>query len=115
MLLHWGTEYLEKLLPSHLRQRIKEPRCDSNLETSDGVAPIPFLNAVTEETMAEIPLIGNRLSRRKLRKFLTEEENLNIQVSSVHPRLLTLDSDQITVWQNPQGNNCQCQFCACNV
>lgn len=80
-MLHWGTEYLEKVLPSHLQARIKETRCDPHLDTLPGIPPVPFVNALTGELVAEFPMQGiNRISRMKLRRFLTQGENLNIQV-----------------------------------
>lgn len=81
MLVHWGAEYLDKLLPSHLQARVKEFRCDPFLETSADIPPVPYVNALTGEKMAEIPMAGiNRVSRMKLRQFLTHGENLSIQV-----------------------------------
>jgi hypothetical protein len=81
MLLHWGAEYLERVLPAHLQARIKEPRCDPHLDTSASLPPVPYVNALTGQLMAEIPVAGvNRVSRMKLRRFLTQGENLNIQV-----------------------------------
>ena len=85
MLLHWGAEYLENVLASNLKERIKEIRCDPRLERLGNIPPIPFINAGTGETMAQIPMAGNRISRRKLRKFLTEGENLNIQAGHAQP------------------------------
>ncbi|KAM3067369.1 hypothetical protein ACMFMF_009860 [Clarireedia jacksonii] len=80
MLLHWGTEYLEKLLPAHLRDRMSEPRCDPNLDTSSNVPPVPYVNALTGNLIAQIPMQGlNRVSRMKLRRFLTQGESLKIQ------------------------------------
>lgn len=84
MLLHWGAEFFEKLLPDHLRERIKEIRCDPYLDTTAPLPPVPFVNALTGEITAQIPLSNtNRVSRKKLRRFLTEGEDINIFVSPV--------------------------------
>lgn len=79
MLLHWGTEHLENILPEHLRRRIKEPRVDPFYEM---VNPLQHINAETGEVIATIKSgVITRVSRRKLRRFLTEGENLDIKVS----------------------------------
>ena len=79
MLLHWASEYLEKVLPDHLKARIKEPHVDPSHEMVD---PVPYLNGETGEVMSSIPSdVITRVSRKKLRKFLTEGEDLNIIVS----------------------------------
>jgi hypothetical protein len=86
MLLHWGAEYLERLLPPHLQARIKEPRCNPHLDAGAKIPPVPFVNALTGNVMAEIPIEGmsvNRISRMKLRRFLTEGEDLDIRVRRV--------------------------------
>ena len=84
MLLHWGAEYLEKVLPPHLQARVKEPRCDPHLDTGTSVPPVPFVDAHTGETIIGIPIEGlNRVSRMKLRRFLMDGETLNVQVSKV--------------------------------
>lgn len=70
---------MHKTLPPHLQARMKEPRVDPSHEM---VEAIPYFNATTGEIIKRIPTgVINRVSRRKLRKFLSEEEDLNIQVS----------------------------------
>ena len=82
MLLHWGTEYFEKLLPHHLQQRIKEFRVDPHIEMG---APVPYMKADTGEIMknVETPTIS-RVSRKKIRKILTEGARLDIRVCWRH-------------------------------
>lgn len=81
MLLHWGAEYLEKILPLHLLARIKETRCDPHLDTQANVTPIPYVDAYSGKLIAEVPMEGiNRVSRAKLRRFLTQGQDLSIQV-----------------------------------
>jgi ribosomal protein L21E len=78
MLLHWATQHLENLLPAHLKARIKEPRVDPNYEMTD---PIPYFNGKTGEIIGKIPTdVITRVSRKKMRRFLTEGEDLNIHV-----------------------------------
>lgn len=84
MLLHWGAEHLKKLLPPHLvPDLMRAIRCDPNInENAAGTGKVPFVNALTGEVVAEIPMQGvNRVSRMKLRRFLTVGQDLNIQVS----------------------------------
>lgn len=79
MLLHWGTSYLENVLPEHLRSRIKEPRVDPSCEMAD--RPIPYFNAITGEIIGRVPGdVITRVSRKKLRRFLVDGENLDIEV-----------------------------------
>ena len=78
MLLHWGTEALLNVLPPHLQARIKEPRVDPYYEMTN---PIPYINGKTGEVLARIPTdVIARVSRKKLRRFLTEGEDLSIKV-----------------------------------
>lgn len=82
MLLHWGQEYLTKLLPAHLVPRLSEIRCDPGLtENGDSLRGVPYVDAFSGDMIAEIPMQGvHRVSRMKLRRFLTDGRNLNIQV-----------------------------------
>lgn len=78
MLLHWAAEYFEKLLPEHLLKRQKEARVDPKI---DGVTSVPYLNAETGEIVKNIDLpSAERVSRNKIRKLLTEGEDLDIEV-----------------------------------
>lgn len=80
MLLHWATDDLLSLLPEHLKSRIKEARVDPHQEMVD---PVPYINASTGEVTNTIPTpVITRVSRRKLRKLLTEGEGLNIKACS---------------------------------
>lgn len=84
MLLHWGQEYLANMLPAHLVSRLREIRCDPELtENERSLRGVPYVDALTGELIAEIPMQGvNRVSRMKLRRFLTYGQNLNIKVKS---------------------------------
>ena len=97
MLLHWGAEYLEKVLPPHLQARIKELRCDPTLDTSKGIAPVPYVDALSGKVLASIPLAGgNRVSRMKIRRFLTRGENLNIQFGKTAEKM-NVEGDSVSV------------------
>lgn len=88
MLLHWGTEYFEKLLPEHLLKRTREARVDP---TIDGLTLVPYLNAETGEIIKNIELpTVNRVSRKKVRRLLTEGQDLHIKV-----RCLLLTDSQL--------------------
>lgn len=70
---------MHKTLPPHLQARMKEPRVDPSHEMID---PIPYFNAATGEILHGVPTdVINRVSRRKLRRFLSEGQDLDIQVS----------------------------------
>lgn len=89
MLLHWGTEHLEAVLPDHLKARIGEPQVDPNNKVW---APLPYINGKTGELIGEVPTkVISRLSRRKLRRFLTKGENLNIEYDK---RLSSVSTDK---------------------
>ncbi|KAL8897693.1 MAG: hypothetical protein Q9192_002447 [Flavoplaca navasiana] len=97
MLLHWGAEYLERILPSHLQARIQEPRCDPHLDTLTSTQPVPYVDAFTGKILAGVPMDGiNRVSRMKLRRFLTQGENLNIRFGKNLERI-SVDSDSVRV------------------
>lgn len=90
MLLHWGTEHLETLLPDHLKERIREPRVDPALEA---MAPTPYINGKTGEIIGTVPTKTiTRLSRKKLRRFFTEGENLNVEYNKI---LATINTDKV--------------------
>ena len=95
MLLHWGYEYLHKVLPSHLQARIKEPRVDPTEDMND---PIPYLDAISGEVIKYVPTsLINRVSRRKLRRFLTEGEDLNIVFGKKMQRIELVGDEQVEV------------------
>jgi hypothetical protein len=87
MLLHWGGEYLRKVLPPELAARLREVTVDTNYEWGDNEA-FPHLDAHTGEIVryAQMPVM-TRVSRKRLRRFLSENQDLNIQVElpSVKP------------------------------
>lgn len=77
MLLHWGTEHLEAVLPDHLKARMREPQVDPH---NSVWAPTPYVNGKTGELIGEVPTkVISRVSRRKLRRLLANGENLNIE------------------------------------
>ncbi|KAK2614016.1 hypothetical protein N8I77_000877 [Diaporthe amygdali] len=98
MLLHWGQEYLIKLLPDHLVTHLREVRCDPRLNDHDAsLKGVPFVDAFTGDVIAEIPMQGvNRVSRMKLRRFLTEGQNLNIEFGKTISHLSVCPQGNVT-------------------
>ncbi|KAK3645381.1 hypothetical protein LTR56_009108 [Elasticomyces elasticus] len=95
MLLHWGTQFLENVLPEHLRKRIKEPRVDPHCEMAE--LPVPHFNGATGEIIARVSSdVITRVSRKKLRRFLTEGEDLEIEYGKTLRRV-TVDSRGVSV------------------
>lgn len=80
MVLHWGTEYFEKLLPDHLLSRIEETRVDPSI---DALSSVPQIKADTGAVMYAIPMpVANRVSRAKVRKLLLND-GLDIKVGDL--------------------------------
>jgi hypothetical protein len=79
MLLHWGEEYLRKVLPDFLAANLVEITVDTNYPWGPG-EKYPHLDAETGEIVrwVEMPTI-TRVSRKRLRRFLSQQ-GLNIQV-----------------------------------
>ncbi|WPH01317.1 putative monooxygenase, protein [Acrodontium crateriforme] len=98
MLLHWGDEYLKKVLPDFLVDRIKESRCNPHLEDATVAGKrVPFVDALSGLVLAEVPMEGvNRISRMKLRKFLTGDQTLNIQFQKLVQNV-TVENESVTV------------------
>lgn len=91
MLLHWGTEYLENVLPGHLQARMKEIRVDPRCEMTE---PIPHLDSFSGQVLKRVPTpVINRVSRKKIRKFLMEGEDLNIHFGKRLQRIEVRDKD----------------------
>ena len=80
MLLHWGEEYLKKVLPDALAARLREVTVDPHYPWKEHEA-FPHLDADTGEIVRWVtsPVI-TRVSRKRLRRFLSENQNLHIQV-----------------------------------
>ena len=80
MLLHWGQEHLEQLLPPDLKARVKQTRVNPAHEMTQ---PIPHVNGKTGEVLFQVqtPSI-NRVSRKKLREFFTKGQNIKIEVGT---------------------------------
>ena len=82
MLLHWGGKYLEQMLLPDMQARIDEPRVDNFYDWVQG-QPVVNMNGKTGEVILRVK--GDdllvRVSRRKLREFLSE--GLDIRVRSL--------------------------------
>jgi hypothetical protein len=77
MTLHWGQAYINKCIPPELQARFNEVNCDPFYGDQD--LTLPHYNGKTGEKLFASP--GERpvrISRRKLRNFLSE--GLDIQV-----------------------------------
>lgn len=79
--LHWALPLLESLLPPNLAPRICEAYVDSSLDWSQPpLDRMRMYNGLTGEIMKDIPIKGQivRVSRRKLRMFLTEGVDVKV-------------------------------------
>ncbi|RVX72410.1 hypothetical protein B0A52_03598 [Exophiala mesophila] len=91
MLLHWGKEFLMSILPPELQARFDETLADPWYKGGDG---IPHVNGATGEVLGRVVMPGLvRVSRKKMRNFLTSDGRLNI---SFGKRLVTVESDGTT-------------------
>ena len=80
MLLHWGDEYLRKVLPDDLAARLQEISVDPHyyLKPNEGM---PHLDADTGEIVRYVRMPAMmRVSRKRLRGFLSQNQELNIRV-----------------------------------
>lgn len=83
MFLHWGDEYLRKLIPKDLESRMHEARVDPHYDFKPN-DKYPNLDADTGEVVRWVQMpVMVRLSRKRLRAFLTEGQNLNIKVEHI--------------------------------
>ncbi|KEF61158.1 uncharacterized protein A1O9_02723 [Exophiala aquamarina CBS 119918] len=81
MLLHWGKDFLMRTLPEDLQIRFGETLVDPRYNGAEDV-PIPHINGQTGEVMARIAMPALvRVSRKKLRNWLTSKRDLNIMAS----------------------------------
>ena len=85
MLLHWGKEFLMSILPPELQARFDETLADPWYKGGDG---IPHVNGATGEVLGRVVMPGLvRVSRKKMRNFLTSDGRLNISVSFQMPHI----------------------------
>ncbi|KAK4893287.1 hypothetical protein LTR27_008410 [Elasticomyces elasticus] len=77
MMLHWGKDWLFRSLPPDLQDRFAETLCDPSYQ---GTQPIPHVNGQTGDVISTVEVPGLvRVSRKKLRNFLSSKRDLNIQ------------------------------------
>lgn len=80
MLLHWGKDFLFRNLPEDVQLRFDEALVDPTYKGMDKFA-VPHVNGETGEVMARVAMPGMvRVSRKKLRNFLTAKRDLDISV-----------------------------------
>lgn len=92
--IHWSLPLLEKLLPADLFSRLRETQNDPFYEPQDSDL-LQMYSGKSGEVLKALPM-GKiiRVSRRKLRKFLTE--GIDVQVKqqrtkfSIHYILMTV-------------------------
>lgn len=77
MNLHWGGEYLDRVLSPELRARLKECNCDPFYDRVDNTYTV--CNGRTGEVILAMQgVLPRRVSRRKLKALLSE--GIDIQV-----------------------------------
>ena len=94
MLLHWGAQYLLSNLPADMQARISEPEVDNFYNWSGG-GPFVHMNGKTGEIILRVsgddPVV--RVSRKKLRKFLSEGLDIRVYTPSHPQAALRLETD----------------------
>lgn len=74
MLIHWAMPLFEKLVPAHILKDLNGALCNPHLEFTDEIESLPCYNGVTGELLFSSPTPGSRrVSRRRLRKLLTQD------------------------------------------
>lgn len=97
MTLHWGQAYINKCIPAELQARFNEVSCDPFYGDQD--LTLPHYNGKTGEKLfamaGERPV---RISRRKLRSFLSEGLHVHVRRQLRGP---TVRADHLlpTVWE----------------
>jgi hypothetical protein len=78
MVLHWGVDHVNTLLPEDLLKRLPWIQCDPCYEHEHEHGPVPdirFLNAKTGALFSTVATKGmRRASRRKTQVFFSEGE-----------------------------------------
>lgn len=78
MTLHWGATYIAKCIPPELEARLNEICCDPFYGDRD--LTLPHYNGKTGEKLFAMPGENpRRISRRKLRNFLTEGIDVEVR------------------------------------
>ena len=86
MTLHWGSSFISKCIPPAMHTRLNEICCDPFYGDNDLTLPhynvtLPHYNGKTGEKLFDMPgEQPRRISRRKLRNFLSE--GINVQASN---------------------------------
>jgi hypothetical protein len=79
MTLHWGATYIAKCIPPELQARLNEICCDPFYGDRD--LTLPHYNGKTGEKLFAMPGENpRRISRRKLRNFLTEGIDVEVRM-----------------------------------
>ena len=90
MTIHWGAAFVNKCIPPELQVRFNEVNCDPFYGDED--LTLPHYNGKTGEKLFAMPGVRPvRVSRRKLRNFLSED--LDVHVS---PTVLRFPNSTLT-------------------
>jgi hypothetical protein len=77
MTLHWGSSFISKCIPPAMHERLNNICCDPFCGDND--LTLPHYNGQTGEKLFDMPgEQPRRISRRKLRNFLSE--GIDVQV-----------------------------------
>jgi hypothetical protein len=97
MSLHWGGEFLTKVLPPNLRDRLEEINTDPDHDFSSDSGFVQC-NGETGEAILVMPgVMPRRVSRRKLRTLMSE--GLDIEVCREISQFVRSCADSITLVQ----------------
>jgi hypothetical protein len=81
MTLHWGASFISKCIPPELIPKLNEGICCDPFYGEKDLT-LPHYNAQTGEKLFDMPgEEPRRISRRKLRNFLSQGINVNVRSS----------------------------------
>lgn len=78
MSLHWGGEFLTKVLPPSLRDRLDEINTDPDHDFSNDNGFIQCNGETGEVILVMAGVMPRRVSRRKLRSLTSEELDIEV-------------------------------------
>lgn len=82
MTLHWGSDHIQKCVPPDLYKNLNDICCDPHYDGEGG--GLPLYNGKTGEKLFAIPGANpRRVSRRKLRNFLSQGLDVHVCSTSV--------------------------------
>jgi hypothetical protein len=79
MTLHWGSDFISKCIPPDSREKLNDICCDPFYGEKD--LTLPHYNGKTGEKLFAMPgERPRRVSRRKLRKFLSVGVDVHVSL-----------------------------------